>query len=107
MAPQVTFEIPSPSGGETQRCTVSARAGQTLLEVAIAHDIPIQHACGGFCACTTCHVHVKGSAAGLGPMQEEEEDRIGSVDRYTPESRLACQTPVTGDVTVTIQNVDG
>ena len=28
----------------------------SLLDIALAHDIPLEHNCGGSCACTTCHV---------------------------------------------------
>ena len=32
---------------------------QSLLDVALNYGIPLDHACGGNCACTTCHVWVK------------------------------------------------
>ena len=44
--------------------TVEGKVGDTLLDVAVANEIPLQHACGGFCACTTCHVIVKGRRDG-------------------------------------------
>ncbi len=28
----------------------------SLLDIALAHDIHLEHNCGGSCACTTCHV---------------------------------------------------
>lgn len=86
--------------------TVEARAGESILDAAINHDIPIQHACGGFCACTTCHVMVKEGSANLSPMEEDEEERIGLVNGLTLQSRLGCQAKVHGDVTVEIQNLD-
>lgn len=86
--------------------TVDASDGDTILEVAIAHDIPLQHACGGYCACTTCHVQVKSGMENLAPMDEEEEERVETVDRLTPVSRLGCQSKVKGNVTVEIMNLD-
>lgn len=84
--------------------TFQARLGDTVLDVAIANDVPIQHACGGFCACTTCHIHVKDEANHLSPMEEEEEERLDRVDRFSEKSRLACQSKVTGDVIVEVIN---
>jgi 2Fe-2S ferredoxin len=86
--------------------TVPARDGDTILEVAIANDIPLEHACGGYCACTTCHVQVKAGMENLAPMDEEEEERIETVDRLSPSSRLGCQSKVQGNITVEIMNLD-
>jgi 2Fe-2S ferredoxin len=86
--------------------TVDVRQGDTLLDAAISNDVPLQHACGGFCACTTCHVHVKSGAERLSPMEGEEEDRMMTLEGRTPSSRLSCQTRVLGDATVEIVNLD-
>jgi ferredoxin, 2Fe-2S len=87
--------------------TYDARAGESLLDVAISNDIPIQHACGGFCACTTCHVKVKAGAENLSAREDDEIERIEFVTDLQPESRLACQARVErGDVTVEIVNLD-
>ena len=37
--------------------TVEGASGDSLLEIALNNDVPLQSACGGFCSCTTCHVH--------------------------------------------------
>ncbi len=86
--------------------TCEAQIGESILDVAIQHDIPLQHACGGFCACTTCHVHVEAHAEHLSAMEEHEQERIAAVDRLAANSRLGCQAKVQGDVTVTIMNID-
>jgi len=96
--PQVTF-LP-------MKQTFEAAVGDTILETAIANDIPLQHACGGYCACTTCHIHVHAGQENLTPMEEEEEERIESVDRLARNSRLGCQSKIQGDVTVEIMNLD-
>lgn len=83
--------------------TVSAQEGMTILEVAIEHDIPLQHACGGFCACTTCHVHVKAGEENLSEMQDDEEERLDRATATTLKSRLGCQAKIERDsVTVEI-----
>lgn len=35
-------------------------AGTSVCEALLEHDIPIEHACEMSCACTTCHVIVRG-----------------------------------------------
>ena len=32
---------------------------ESLLDIALNFGVPLEHACGGNCACTTCHVVVK------------------------------------------------
>ena len=81
--------------------------GESILDVAIRYDVPLQHACGGFCSCTTCHVHVKSGGEDLSKMEEDEEERIQYVDHLTPQSRLSCQTKIgKKDVTVEIMNLE-
>ena len=31
----------------------------SVLDIALAHGIELDHACGGVCACSTCHVVVR------------------------------------------------
>ena len=31
----------------------------SLLDIALAHNVHLEHNCGGSCACTTCHVVVR------------------------------------------------
>jgi 2Fe-2S ferredoxin len=85
--------------------TYEAKDGESLLDVAIAHDVPLQHACGGFCACTTCHVHVKSGLENLSASEEDEEERLDRATNITLQSRLGCQAKIHGDVTVEIQNI--
>lgn len=86
--------------------TFDVKAGESLLDMALNHDIPIMHACGGFCACTTCHVVVKEGARNLDEMEGDESDRIERVSGLTPTSRLACQAKVRGDVTIEIMKFE-
>ncbi len=87
--------------------TLDAREGESILDVAISHDIPMQHACGGFCACTTCHVIVKSGMPNLSEMEEDEQERLERVAMdVTADSRLGCQAKLHGDVVVEIQNLE-
>ena len=83
-----------------------AKDGESILDVAITYDIPIQHACGGFCACTTCHVLVKSGATSLSEIEEDEIERVDRATASQPHSRLGCQARIHGDVVVEIVNVD-
>jgi len=74
----------------------------SLLDIALNNGIDLQHACGGNCACTTCHVIVKAGEENLTPMDEDEDDRLYMADGLTLHSRLGCQAVVKGDVTVEI-----
>jgi 2Fe-2S ferredoxin len=74
----------------------------SLLDVALNFGVDLEHACGGNCACTTCHVIVKQGGANLSPMEEREADMLDIAASLTLHSRLACQAIVTGDVTVEI-----
>jgi 2Fe-2S ferredoxin len=77
----------------------------SLLDIALANDVELEHNCGGSCACTTCHVIVKEGAENLSEMEEDEEDRLDQAPGLTPYSRLGCQCVVQGDVTVEIPEI--
>ena len=74
----------------------------SLLDIALANDIDLEHNCGGSCACTPCHVIVKDGAENLSEMQEDEEDRLDTAVGLTIRSRLGCQAVVRGDVVVEV-----
>lgn len=71
-----------------------AEAGQTILEVAKANHIDIEHACEMACACTTCHVVVREGFDSLEDSDELEDDMLDKAWGLEPESRLSCQAKV-------------
>ena len=75
---------------------------ESILDVAINFGIQLEHACGGSCACTTCHVIVKQGDDNLSPADDDELDRLEMAPGLTLHSRLGCQAVVEGDVTVEI-----
>jgi 2Fe-2S ferredoxin len=82
---------------------VPTEQGASILQTALANDIDLEHACGGFCACTTCHVLVEGGLDSLSEMDFDEEDKLDEVELVTLRSRLGCQARVgTADLVVTI-----
>jgi len=74
----------------------------SLLDIALAKSIHLEHNCGGSCACTTCHVVVREGEDNLSPMEQDEEDRLDTAEGLTLHSRLGCQAVVRGDVVVEI-----
>ena len=48
----------------------------SILDLMLGHGIHLEHACGGNCACTTCHVIVKQGFNKLGESSEQEEDLL-------------------------------
>ena len=75
---------------------VEADAGQRLLDVAWAAREPLEGACEGVMACSTCHVIVDAADfERLPPASEEEEDILDLAAHATRTSRLACQIMLT------------
>ncbi|HEY1204721.1 MAG: 2Fe-2S iron-sulfur cluster-binding protein [Bryobacteraceae bacterium] len=74
----------------------------SILDVALNFGAPLEHSCGGSCACTTCHVIVRQGERNLSPMDDFEADRLDLAEGLTLHSRLACQAVVRGDVVVEI-----
>ena len=72
----------------------------SILDVALNFAIPLEHTCGGNCACTTCHVLVREGEQNLSPLDDLEADRLDLAEGLTLHSRLACQAIVRGDVVV-------
>ena len=78
---------------------VAAEPGQRLLDVAWTAREPLEGACEGVMACSTCHVIVdSGDFEKLPPATEEEEDLLDLAAHATRTSRLACQIILTGDM---------
>ena len=71
---------------------------ESFLDVAMNHGIPLEHACGGSCACTTCHLIIRKGMGNLSEMQDNEADRLDTAWDLTTSSRLGCQAVIRGDV---------
>jgi 2Fe-2S ferredoxin len=78
----------------------------SLLDIALANGVAVEHACGGVGVCGTCHVGITAGADNLSPPSDDELDILDAVPAHTLHTRLACQAVVTGDVTVTVPAQD-
>jgi 2Fe-2S ferredoxin len=75
----------------------------SLLDIALALDIEIDHACGGVCACSTCHVIVREGLKTCNKAEEAEEDMLDKAPGLTAQSRLACQCVPNGKSNVVVE----
>ncbi len=82
------------TGTDRLEQVVMAAKGQNLLEVALGADINVEHACGGVCACSTCHVHVEQGMDVLSESTEAEDDRVEEAPGLQKNSRLSCQCEI-------------
>ena len=74
-----------------------AGPGVSLCDAMLKEGIEIEHACEKSCACTTCHVVLRGGYDTLDEATEDEEDLLDRAWGLEPESRLSCQVIVGGD----------
>ena len=85
--PNITFVL-----ADGTEKNVAAPNGISLLEVAHQNHIPLEGACEGSLACSTCHVIVDPAFYdGLPPAKDDEEDMLDLAFGLTHTSRLGCQ----------------
>jgi 2Fe-2S ferredoxin len=93
----VTFILEDPhalTGSDQKEHKVMAAKGEHLLEVAMDNGINIEHACGGVCACSTCHIYIEHGSKYLSEPTEAEEDRVEEAPGLQRNSRLSCQCEI-------------
>jgi 2Fe-2S ferredoxin len=91
---QVKFILEDPrslTGNDQAEHVLMGGTGESLLELAMEHGINIEHACGGVCACSTCHVYVEKGMENISEATEAEEDRVEEAPGLQRNSRLSCQ----------------
>jgi 2Fe-2S ferredoxin len=76
---------------------VEVPVGTSLLEAATKAHFPEGSACGGVCACSTCHVHVTRGANLLSAQEDEEADILDKAFDVRASSRLGCQSRIVKD----------
>lgn len=93
--PKITFV---PDGN-----SIEVPKGTSILQAAKKCHAQVGYACGGVCACSTCHVYVKQGFGSLSEQSEQEEDILDKAFDVRPTSRLGCQARVADqDLTVEI-----
>jgi 2Fe-2S ferredoxin len=75
----------------------------SILEIALGNGVDIDHACGGVCACSTCHVIVRKGFESIPEATEDEEDQLDNAPGLTPQSRLSCQSVPDGSTDLVVE----
>ena len=77
---------------------IQAVTGLSLMEIIRDAGLDIEAACGGCCACATCHVYVdKDWIEKLPKIEGDEESMLDQTFHVTKESRLGCQIEYNDD----------
>ena len=99
--PKITFIEASGKKHE-----IEAESGKSVLEIAHENHIPLEGACEGSLACSTCHVIVDEAYFDkLQEPKEAEDDMLDLAWGLTHTSRLGCQIILTDEldgITVTL-----
>lgn len=90
------------AGVDKREWDIMAGVGESVLEAAMDAGINIEHACGGVCACSTCHVYVQQGGASCSKATDDEEDELDKAPALTPDSRLSCQCVPNGSADVLV-----
>lgn len=86
--PEITYVT---AAGESRSAHFDA--GDDVMSVALENDISgIEGECGGFMICGTCHVYLDDEwQQQFDVPDDDEEDRLESLESRTSSSRLGCQ----------------
>ncbi len=93
--PRVRFD---PDGLE-----IEVPLGTSILEASQKAHAQVGSACGGVCACSTCHVYVKQGLDALAPASDREEDIMDKAFDVKANSRLGCQSKILRDAEVVVE----
>jgi 2Fe-2S ferredoxin len=79
---------------------VEVPVGGSLMEAAVAHEVPgIDADCGGQCACGTCHVYIDPQwHPRLPPMGDQERTTLEFSVDVDSRSRLSCRLRMTPEL---------
>ena len=86
--PRIRFRSPF------DEVVVEVPEGTSILDAAEKCGATVGHACGGVCACSTCHVWVRRGLESLSEQEDQEADRLDQAFDVRPYSRLSCQSLV-------------
>ncbi len=82
---------------------VEVPVGMSILEASKLAHAPEGDACGGVCACSTCHVYVATGRDLLSEAEEEEEDILDKAFDVRAGSRLGCQSKIVREGEITCE----
>ncbi|KGF72728.1 adenylate cyclase [Neosynechococcus sphagnicola sy1] len=85
--------------------SVEIDPSETILEALLNADIPHTHVCGGHAYCSTCRVMILKGIENCSPTTTAERTLARKLE-FPFHIRLACQTRVTGDVSIRRMVID-
>ena len=92
--PKVIFITP-----DEQKVEVEGQNGLSILEIAHKNNIPLEGACEGSLACSTCHGIIDEKHFSLlDSPKDDEEDMLDLAFGVSATSRLCCQITMTDDL---------
>ena len=77
--------------------------GTSILKAAQQIEAPEGYACGGVCACSTCHVYVTKGGELLSAQEDDEADILDKAFDVRAQSRLGCQSVVLKDGEIEVE----
>lgn len=75
----------------------------SVLDIAMGAGVDLEHACGGVCACSTCHVIVKEGLETCSEATDDENDQLDEAPGISLQSRLACQCVPNGEQNLVVE----
>jgi adenylate cyclase len=100
-AGEVMFEIFS----QTDNKTICAPPDSTVLEAMLKAKVNHIHVCGGNARCTTCRIYIMDGLSNCRPRNEKEKQLAEKLG-FPQNIRLACQTRISGNITIRRPVVD-
>lgn len=82
---------------------VEVPVGTSILEASRKAGAKHGSACGGVCACSTCHVYVHTGSELLSAAEDEEDDILDKAFDVRKTSRLGCQARIVSDGVVEVE----
>ena len=78
---------------------IEATKGWSVMEIVREAGLPIEAACGGCCACATCHVYVEDDwLPKTGEPDPDENMMLDEAYEVQDNSRLSCQIKFTEEL---------
>ena len=78
---------------------LDAQIGSTIMEIIRDAGLDIEAACGGCCACATCHVYITNDKIQkLNLIDDDEESMLDQAFSVSNKSRLGCQIEYSDDL---------
>ncbi|QDU32139.1 2Fe-2S ferredoxin [Poriferisphaera corsica] len=104
---KVKFLLEDPEGltgdGGKEEVECKGAIGENILEIALENGINIEHACGGVCACSTCHIYLEEGENACNEPEDDELDRVEEAPGIQMNSRLSCQTVIESEEPIVVK----